>query len=169
MASGSGIAFWEILNVHRSRLDSFPTCLDGLKHPALVLSCCLFLVLMPICFSTFSRAGSLKEDRIRTRVALKALVTVLVPTCSLWPSRYIGLASASRFHIDIPLEVIIKDTIDGVIEFRNPSNDLVDLIGSGRIVNRHIICISIGWKWWIKYFKWWMLAKVRIVHHTRDI
>jgi hypothetical protein len=170
MTTGSDLAFWKILNdkLLRSRPDGLSACLifsgDDLK-PALVLLCCLFL-LMPICFLAFSRP---QEDHIHTRVALQALVAVVVPTCSLWPSHYIELARVLRSHIDIPLEVIIKDTIDGVIEFRNPINDLADLIGAGVSVNGRPIRINIGWKWWINCFEWWMLAKVRIIHYRRDI
>lgn len=172
MTIGSDLAFWKIFNdkLLRSCPDSLSACLvfsgDDLKHPALVLSCCLFLFLMPICFLAFSRP---QEDHIHTRVALQALVTVVVPTCSLWPSRYIELASVLRSHIDISLEAIIKDTIDGVIEFRNPISDLADLIGAGATVNGHTIRIHIGWKWWIDCFEWWMLAKVRVIHYPRDI
>lgn len=175
MTIGSDIAFWKILNdkVHRSRPRSLSACLllswDDLKYPAAVLSCCLFLFLIPLCFLAFSRPRNSREDHIHIRVALQALVTVVVPTCSLWPSRYIELASVLRSHIDIPFEVIIKDTIDGVIEFRNPINDLADLIGSRATVNGHTVRINIGWKWWINCFEWWMLAKVRIIHYLRDI
>jgi len=172
----TGITFWKLLNdgVLRPRLDRLPASLalswDALnRHPALVLWSCLLLFSVPICFLAFSRLRHLKEDHTHTRVALQALVTVITPTCSFWPSRYIELASVLRSHIDIPLEVIIKDTIDGVIEFRNPIDNLVDLIGSGATVNGHTVRITIGWKWWTNCFEWWMLAKVRIIHYLRDI
>lgn len=171
----TGTTFWKILNdeVLRPRLHSLPASLtiswDGLNRPAPMRWCCLLLFFMPICFLACSRLRDLKEDRTRTRVALQALVTIVAPTCSFWPSRYIELASVLRSHIDIPLEVIIKDTVDGVIEFRNPIDNLVDLIGSGATVNGHTVRTTIGWKWWINCFEWWMLAKVRIIHYLRDI
>lgn len=173
MTRGGNIVFWEILKdrLLYSCLDSLPGCLgfsgDGPNHLARVLSCCLFLVFIPTCFLAFSRPR--KEYDIRTRAALRALLTIAAPTCSLWPSRYIKLASICRSHVDIPLEMIIEDTIDGVIEFRDPINDLADLIGSGVTVNGYTICISVAWKWWINCFEWWMLAKVRTIWYPRDI
>lgn len=170
---GSDIAFWEILNdgVLNSRLDSLLGRLGfsgvGLKYTTPVLSCCLFLVFISICFLAFLRPR--KEDHMHTRAALQALLTVVVPTCSLWPGRYIELASVLRSRVDIPLEVIIEDTIDGVIEFCNPIDDLAGLIGTGTTVNGHTICINIGWRWWISCFQWWMLAKVRPTYHLPDI
>lgn len=170
MTTGIDIAFREILydKVPRFRLDNLPAHLvllgHGLKHHAPALACCTILFLMPLCFLAFLRARNPKEDHVHTRVALQALVTVVAPTCSLWPSRYIGLASVLRSHIDIPLEVIMKDTINGIMEFRNPSHNLADLIGSGANVNGHTIRIKIGWIWWAKYFEWWMFAKVCVTH-----
>ncbi|KAH0830698.1 hypothetical protein J3R83DRAFT_2176 [Lanmaoa asiatica] len=163
MTKDNDIAFWDILNdkVFYPRLDGLLGCLglsgDSLKYPASVLSCSLFLVFMPICFLALSRPR--KEDHIHTRATLRALLTVIVPTCSLWPSRYIELARVLRSRVDIPLEVIIEDTIGGVIEFRKPIDDLADLICSGAIVNGNTICINIGWKWWISCFEWWMFAQ----------
>ncbi|KAG8217642.1 hypothetical protein J3R82DRAFT_5795 [Butyriboletus roseoflavus] len=171
--TGSSDTFWEILydKVLCFRIDSLSGRLGfsevGLKYTTPVLSCCLFLVFMPICFSAFLRPR--KEDHIHTRAALRALLSVVVPTCSLWPSRYIKFASASCSRIDIPLEAIIEDTIDGVIEFCDPTNDLAELIDSGATVNGHTICINIGWKWWINYFQWWMVAKVRTAYYLPDI
>lgn len=178
MTTGRDIAFWELFNdkVLRSRLDSLPSCLSfsgdelqlQLPPPSLVLSCFLLTVLVPICLA-FLRPRNMKQDHIHTRAALQALLAIVVPTCSLWPSRYIELASVIHSNIDIPLQMIINDTINGVIEFRNPSNDLADLIDSGVTVHGHTVRINIGWKWWIKCFEWWMLAKVRIAHYLRDI
>lgn len=173
MTRGSDIAFWEILNDKdlRSRLDSLPGCLGfsgvTLKYTTPVLSCCFFLVFMSICFSAFLRPR--KEVHIHTRAALRALLAIVVPTCSLWPSRYIELASVLRSRVDIPLEIIIEDTIDGVIEFCDPINDLAALVGSGETVHGHTICINIGWKWWINCFHWWTLAKVRTTYYLTDV
>lgn len=172
MTRGSGIAFWEVLDVRvlHSYLDSLPGCLgfsgDGHTHPTRVLSC-LFLIFIPMCFLAFSRPR--KDYDVHTRAALRALLTIASPTSSLWPSRYVKLASIRRLHVDIPLEMIIEDTTDGVIELRDPVNDLVDLVGSGTTVRGHTIRMTITWKWWIDCFEWWVLAKVRTVRYLRDI
>ncbi|KAG2119435.1 hypothetical protein DEU56DRAFT_760952 [Suillus clintonianus] len=76
------------------------------------------------------------KDSQHARTALQALQTVLVPSCSLWPARYIQLvkhASNHRFgsRIVIPLSLLLQDVCDGVIELRDPLYDLEDLIHGG--------------------------------------
>lgn len=173
MTRGSNIVFRLTVNdrVICSCFDNPPGCLglsgDTLVRPAPVISCCLFLVFIPICFIALSRPR--KESNVHTRATLRSLLTVIAPTCSLWPSRYVKLVSILRSHVDLPLAMVIEDTTDGIIEFRNPIDDLEDLIGSGITINGHTIRVSIGWKWWISCFEWWMLAKVRIISYLRDI
>ena len=151
---------------HISCLDNLPVHL-GSRDVARLLSCSLPLVFISMCFLAFSR--SRKEHDMRTRAALSALLTIVTPTCSLWPSRYVKLASILRSHICIPFEMIMEDAANGVIELRNPVNDLADLIGSGAAINGHTMCMVVGWKWWIDYFEWQVLAKVRTTCDLRDM
>ncbi|KAF9227758.1 hypothetical protein BS17DRAFT_774263 [Gyrodon lividus] len=159
-------ALWEIvknklqdpgLNIRSDCLDVPEYLLKQVPQP---------LFLFPILFLLFVFVRSREEDRTRTRTALQALLTIITPTCSLWPTRYIELARrAESFphpRISLPLEMVIGDAIAGVIEFRDPINDLADLVGSGIKVYGWIICLSIEWKWWIEAFEWWIAAKVCI-------
>ncbi|KAF8844825.1 hypothetical protein BDN67DRAFT_962265 [Paxillus ammoniavirescens] len=122
-----------------------------------------FLFLFALLTLFFIVLRSHEEDRTRTRTALQAILTLITPTCSLWPTRYIELArragSVSHSRISVPFEAIVGDVIEGIIEFRDPINDLADLLGSGVKVYGCTIGMSIEWKWWIEAFEWWIVAK----------
>ncbi|KIK81562.1 hypothetical protein PAXRUDRAFT_155829 [Paxillus rubicundulus Ve08.2h10] len=122
---------------------------------------CLFLFALLVLLFIVLR--SREENRARTRTALQAILTLITPTSSLWPARYIELArcagSLSPPGIFVPLEVILWDIIEGIIEFRDPINDLADLICSEMKVYGFTMSLSIEWKWWIEAFEWWITAK----------
>ncbi|KAF9246392.1 hypothetical protein BU15DRAFT_58455 [Melanogaster broomeanus] len=123
----------------------------------------LFFLVFPLLTLLVALFRAREEDRTRTRTALQALLTILTPTCSLWPTRYTKLAkclgSVPNPRISVPLETIIEDTIDGVIEFRDPINDLAELIGPGLKVYGWTICLKLEWRWWIEVFRWRITAK----------
>ncbi|KAH7889593.1 hypothetical protein F5I97DRAFT_555760 [Phlebopus sp. FC_14] len=103
-----------------------------------------------------------KEDHTHTRTALQALLTVITPTCSLWPPQYTELAkraSIAGSNIAVPLDTLIHDFVDGVIELRNPVMDLAHLVSSGCPVGGWTICISVEWKWWTEALEWWLVSK----------
>ncbi|KAG2127373.1 hypothetical protein BD769DRAFT_1387828 [Suillus cothurnatus] len=65
--------------------------------------------------------------------ALQALKTVLVPSCSLYPARYIKTVKhASNYRtgsrIAVPLSTLLQDICDGIIELRDPLYDFEDPI-----------------------------------------
>ncbi|KIJ69125.1 hypothetical protein HYDPIDRAFT_185014 [Hydnomerulius pinastri MD-312] len=108
-------------------------------------------------------ARSRKEDLTRTRTALQAFQAVITPTCSLWPSRYTELAKRASTKpnslLVLSLEMLMEDIVEGVIEMRDPINDLVELVGSGAKVYGWTICTSVEWKWSYEAFEWWLADK----------
>ncbi|KAG2135228.1 uncharacterized protein EDB93DRAFT_1171541 [Suillus bovinus] len=117
---------------------------------AIAIILVLFLVIR---FWTTSCSRSPTKDSHCT--ALQALQTVLVPSCSLWPARYIRLvkhASNKRngSRIIVPLSMLLQDVYDGVIELRNPLYDLEDLIDQGVRAYGCSISLKIEWKWWLR-------------------
>ncbi|KAG1741968.1 hypothetical protein EDB19DRAFT_1634285 [Suillus lakei] len=93
-------------------------------------------MLYAICFWPLSSSRPPTTDSQRARTALQALQTVLVPSCSLWPARYIKLVKNAPNHrsgsrIIIPLSMLLQDVCDGIIELRDPLYDLEDLIHGG--------------------------------------
>lgn len=76
-------------------------------------------------FWTTSSSRPPTKDSQRARTALQALQTVLVPSCSPWPTRYINLVKHASNHrtgsrIVFPLSMLLQDVCDGVIELRDP-------------------------------------------------
>jgi hypothetical protein len=96
-------------------------------------------------------------------MALQALQTVLVPSCSLWPARYIKLVKhASNYHTEsrivVPLSMLLQDVCDGVIELRDPLHDLEDLMDEGVCAYGCSISLKVEWKWWVE----WLDRMVRV-------
>ena len=67
--------------------------------------------------------------------SLKALLQVITPCSSSWPSHYVSLAKPRQSKtFQVPLNVIIQDVISGQIELRTPQNTLQQMIsGKGQL------------------------------------
>jgi len=106
------------------------------------------------------------RDDTRVRAALQALLTVITPSCSLWPSRYTKLVKQASISPDnrimLPLHIFVHDVLDGVVEVRDPLNDLVDLIrATGINANGWNICLSVGLRSWVNALGFCLTHKVR--------
>ncbi|KAG0695191.1 hypothetical protein DFH29DRAFT_283250 [Suillus ampliporus] len=107
--------------------------LDGYPWNYWTLEFLLGIVLVLFFASHFwPTSRSPMKNSQRARTALQALQTVIVPTCSLWPARYINLVqyastNGTGSNIIIPLSMFLQDVCDGVIELRDPVSDLEDL------------------------------------------
>ncbi|KAI6109677.1 hypothetical protein F5141DRAFT_1215166 [Pisolithus sp. B1] len=104
-----------------------------------------------------------KEHQARSRAALRALLTVITPSCSLWPSRYTKFVKNSSSirandRIALPLDMVIQDVLEGVIEFRDPLIDLVELT-DGIQVNGWTVCVYSEWKLWVDAMELWLCHK----------
>ncbi|KAG1855100.1 hypothetical protein C8R48DRAFT_675409 [Suillus tomentosus] len=108
-----------------------------------ILIVIILVLLFVIHLWSTSPSCLLTKDSKRARTALQALQTVIVPSCSLWPARYIKLAKHVSNHrtgsrIVVPLGMLLKDVYDGVIELRDPLYDLEDLIDQGVLTRRRL-------------------------------
>ena len=138
---------------------------DAWSVPYVILAIILLLILAAGFLRKFM-ACSPKETSSHARTALQALQTVLVPTCSLWPTRYIQLVKRASSHsghrsgskLVVPLSMLLQDVCDGVIELRDPISDLEDLMDSGISAYGCYVCLSIDWKWWVE----WLDRMVRV-------
>lgn len=59
----------------------------------------------------------------------------------------------------MPFDMVIQDVLEGVIEFRDPLIDIVDLTG-GIKVNGWNICVHLEWKLWVDAMELWLSHKV---------
>lgn len=93
----------------------------------------------------------------RTREALSAMLTVLTPVHSLWPARYVSIARSTQSDetvINIPLETLVCDVIEGVVELRNPRVNLPLLFQTGYPKGTMRIRLDTEWFWWFRLLRW---------------
>ncbi|KAL4067759.1 hypothetical protein V8B97DRAFT_1915362 [Scleroderma yunnanense] len=104
------------------------------------------------------------QDQIRVRAALHALLTVIAPSCSLWPSRYTKLVKQASVSPDncivLPLHMFIQDVLDGVVELRDPLKNLADLTHTGVKANGWNICIGIDPRSWVNTLGFYFTHKL---------
>lgn len=68
--------------------------------------------------------NSSDDTILKTRKALEALLVILTPTKSRWPSTYISIAetaAASNSSLALPISELIQDLNNGKLEVRNPN------------------------------------------------
>ncbi|OJA13882.1 hypothetical protein AZE42_05403 [Rhizopogon vesiculosus] len=133
-------------------------------YPWSLLQIILVLILATCFLRTFIPRPP-KENSHHARTVIQALQTVLVPTCSLWPTRYIRLVKRASTHghgsaskIVIPLSMLLQDVRDGLMELRDPVCDLEDLMDGGVSAYGCYVCLRIDWKWRVH----WLDRVVRI-------
>lgn len=90
----------------------------------------LFLFISTISWVYYSRKrrfnpkNSSDVATLKTRKALEALLVVLAPTQSRWPSTYISIAktatTSSNSSLPLPVSELIQDLNNGKLEVRNP-------------------------------------------------
>ena len=126
----------------------------------------LFLLIAFLLAIVWPWLYSRTRDDARVRAALQALLTVITPSCSLWPSRYTKLVKQASVSPDnrviLPLHTFVQDVLDGVVEVRDPLNNLVDLIrATGINANGWNICLSVGLRSWVNALEFSLTHKVR--------
>ncbi|KAG2028528.1 hypothetical protein BDR03DRAFT_1019681 [Suillus americanus] len=138
-------------------LNTFIKSYDPWNYSTLEILITLILVLLFVTrFWTTYSSRPPRKDSQRARTALQALQTVLVPSCSLWPARYIKLVKHASNHrtgsrIVVPLSMLLQDVCDGVIELRDPLCDLEDLIDKGVCAYGCSVSLNVEWKWWVEW------------------
>ncbi|KAG1827611.1 uncharacterized protein BJ212DRAFT_1313501 [Suillus subaureus] len=148
--------FQQICSLYIAIKDHFIKSYDLWNHKTLEILIAIILVLLfVIRFWTTSFRTPTKDSQ-RARTALQALQTVLVPSCSLWPARYIKLVKHTSNHrtgsrIVVPLSMFLQDVCDGVIELRDPLYDLEDLIDQGVRAYGCSVSLKVEWKWWVEW------------------
>jgi hypothetical protein len=162
--------FQQICSPHianRHQTIEFIKSYDPWSYRTLEIIIAIILVLLfVIRFWTTSSSRPPTKDSQRARTALQALQTVLVPSCSLWPARYIKLvkhASNRRTGsiIIVPLSMLLQDVCDGIIELRDPLYDLEDLMDQGVRAYGCFVSLKVEWKWWVEWLD--RMVRVRVM------
>ncbi|KAL5489929.1 hypothetical protein ACEPAI_4761 [Sanghuangporus weigelae] len=131
--------------------------------PQLRISALLLLSIVPslITFrhSFSSQTSSMSRTDSISSPALRALSKFFIPTSSIWPKTYLSIAhSAEQFpgrnNIHLKLELIFRETRQGIIELRNPSGDLPRLIKGQLQLNGWNFKLDISWKNRMKIWSW---------------
>jgi len=121
-------------------------------------------------FSIILYTTSLRRSRARarrapeTRKALRILLYILTPTCSLWPASYVKLAQQAVADRDttlrFPLRALVDDILNGRIELRDPRLDLPDLLRNGFRVDDWTFGLSVERAWWVEILGWIISAQL---------
>ncbi|OBZ65731.1 hypothetical protein A0H81_14326 [Grifola frondosa] len=94
----------------------------------------------------------------RTLHALQALLTIVTPTCSLWPQDYLEAvrhATVSRkTSLELPLHALINDVIAGKLELRDPRTYLPCLFMRSLTIDGWSLLLRIELSWWILVLRW---------------
>lgn len=94
----------------------------------------------------------------QARQALDALLSILSPTRSLWPSFYTRIAKRSGIfetrQLDIPASRLINDVATGVIQLRDAENDLEDFLEDRVCVDGWRIRVAVDWDLRYRVMKW---------------
>ncbi|OCH93882.1 hypothetical protein OBBRIDRAFT_885248 [Obba rivulosa] len=151
----------------KPRSPSLHLCvLRSLWPIACAILCALFLLfLLAYCKRNTRPANCLKavQDTKQTREALKALLTIITPTCSFWPPNYLTAAkhtgSSQDTVIKLSLRHFVTDVLDGRIELRDARLDLPDFISGDLKTPDHKIRLHVELAWWLDVLEWIMTAQ----------
>ncbi len=92
------------------------------------------------------------------KTAIHALLQVLTPTCSAWPSFYVQACrnadKAQKRVVKLPLEKIVDDVVNGVVELRNPTEDLRALVRGNLRIGRWDVVFTPGLFTWMNALCW---------------
>ena len=103
-----------------------------------------------------------KKVPSKVNIPLQALLTVLTPTCSIWPKFYRALvnhAHASEAKtIKLPLAKLFEDISRGNIEFRDLRNDLPDLLCGNLRAYAWSICLEVEVSFQVAILRWLSLS-----------
>jgi hypothetical protein len=144
-------------------LDLFSYWIDRFSgsHTRGFFIVCSVLLLSPLFLSLF-RNGIKNSAPYKTDVPLQALLTVLTPSCSIWPSSYLALVRRARTSksqtIKLPLFKLLKDVTYGQIELRDPQNDLPDLLRDHCRVYAWFVCLEVEISCQIAVLRWLLLS-----------
>ena len=99
-----------------------------------------------------------RDDVLEGRLVLEALLSVITPTRSTWPSHYSTSAlagSPSQKCLRVPLEVFYKDIVYGVTELRDPIVHLPALFHD-KLTSVSGLSVSVfaGLSLWLKLVGW---------------
>ncbi|KAL5529597.1 hypothetical protein ACEPAG_5582 [Sanghuangporus baumii] len=153
---------WQIVRFPFSMLLTVPTMMLSSGFPQLRLGALLLLSMSSFIafrhsFSSQTSSGP-HTDPVSSLV-LRVLSKFLIPTSSIWPKTYISIANSAdqspgRNNIHLKLELIFRETKQGVIELRNPSGDLPRLIKGQLQINGWNFKLDISWKNRMKIWSW---------------
>ncbi|KAH7909928.1 hypothetical protein BJ138DRAFT_167834 [Hygrophoropsis aurantiaca] len=113
--------------------------------------------------STRNHTRRRRENVAKTRSALEALLTIICPSCSLWPKRYTKLAQAAslsgRESLSLPLSALMDDIYAGTIELRDPIGDLPSLLDGNTRVYAWAVKIQLGYTRCFMVLDWLVFMK----------
>lgn len=137
----------------RLQLDVFSV--EDILIPSLVAFAALVSLLFSLLLDcwTFRHRG-LANTRSKRFTPLHALMTVLTPTSSRWPTYYLSVSSYANSgreaRLPLLLSKLINDIQSGAVELRSPQHDLADLIADTLLTQ--------GWKISLTVDPIWQLA-----------
>ena len=129
-------------------IGEFVLCLSAFMAVLLILLLCL------------------KKDRNCDTVAsgrlfLGALLSIITPTRSIWPTQYSSYAlrrSTANSCLSIPLRTLHRDILNDVIELRQPAVYLPLLLKDEFQTTSGIrISLKVDFSWWLTLI-WWIIS-----------
>lgn len=156
--------------IHKLAIENLPYDIASLSAYTVLAALCLGL-LLTMFFNRSSRHSSCKIQRMQqTRMALRALLVLLTPTCSLWSPIYVSVArratSSQKRVIDLPLRVLLEDLISGAVEFRDIRLDLPDLLSGTLCLDSWTVRLVVEWSWWGEILKWTLASQATAYDHS---
>lgn len=142
-----------MMDQHVARhLNLDPYSVEDILIPSLMA----FLALASLVFSLLLDFGALvtrasAAEEHRPAPPLRALMSIVTPTSSRWPTYYLSVArqglSEREPRMRLSLDRLIGDTLHGNIELRSPESDLPDLLAGTLQTGGWKISLTIGFSW----------------------
>ena len=123
----------------------------------------MFLFSVALSLAAFSSSSSQESSQLPTgsvsAPALRALSKFLIPTSSIWPVAYLDIARSAEElprnnTIHLKLELIFREIRQGIIELRNPLEDLPHLIKGQLQHDEWNFKLDISWRNRMRIWTW---------------
>jgi hypothetical protein len=122
----------------------------------------VFSLLLLALFWPLFRCNGGKKVPSKADIPFQALLTVLTPTCSIWPPFYLALVHRARYSkpksIILPLFKLMDDIYSGQIELRDPQNDLPGLLRDHLCVDACFFRLEIEATSRVAVLRWLLLS-----------